>query len=268
MKTMFPSKISYYNKPMRQYFSAPGIYVSEDGRTVIRYYESDLGSSIMPKRPPKRLTVRVDTNGRSYVSTRDYGRLMVEILVATCFCPPCPTPKNNYELVHRDGNLQNCHYKNLEWRKKQPMPQVTIHTTAKSVKLANGLTVHQDGSIYDGKEKLIREISLYDSDTDLFWSIQPRITYYRENKWKRDDRKRATIDSLMAEAGYVAGERSQYKDPVILHKDMDWLNVDSSNLEWCDASDQRYKDYIKKQKEDMNEWNKANNKDFPDSFLN
>lgn len=262
----FQKEFQYYGKRMRPYYKVWGIAVSEDGKTVLRHYEKDFGSSILPQRPAKRLSVQTDKNGECYVSTQDKGRLYVAVMVAACFCPPCPAPQQDYELCHKDGNKTNCHYTNLEWRKKVPTPKVTIHTTAQSVKLSNGLTVHRNGTVYDKKQKLPVEISIYDPDTDLFWSIQPKVSYYRANKWKKEERHKAMMDDLMASAGYVADEKYQFSSPVILHLDGNWLNFDSSNLEWCDASDQRYIDYIKKRTEDMKAWNIANNKDFPDCY--
>lgn len=265
MKNVFQKEFEYYGKRMRPYFRIWGLAVSEDGKTVIRHYENDFESSIISKRPPTRLTIQIDTNGRAYVNTRDHGKLMVAMMVAVCFCPPCPGP--DYELIHKDGNISNCHYQNLEWSKKQPVQQETLHSTIKSIKLSNGLTIHRDGSVYDIKEKLSMSISHYDSDTGLEWSHTPKVNYFRPNRWKRMERKTSDMDALMAEAGYVAGVRSDFTNPRILHKDNDWLNFNSDNLEWCDQADPRYKDYIRKQTEDMNAWNKANNKDFPDSFL-
>lgn len=267
MRQVFQKEFNYYGKRMRPYFRVRGLAVSEDGKTVLRQYDKDFGSSIISARSSARLTVQTDENGIAYVNTKDHGKLMVAGMVAVCFCPPCPHPCNEYELVHKDGNLSNCHYLNLEWKSKSTVPKVTLHTTDKSIKLSNGLIVHNDGIIYDKKQKLKQEISQYDSDTNLFWSIGPRVTYYRKNRWGREERQRATLDELMAAAGYVAGERYQFQNPVILHIDKNWLNVNTSNLEWCDASDQRYVDYRKKRIEDMNTWNKANNKDFPDCYL-
>lgn len=258
-------EFNYYGKRMRSYYRIPGLSVSEDGKTVLRQYEKDFSLSYLPQRPPRKLTIQKDTNGYSYVNTRDYGSLMIDELVATCFCPP--RPGLDYELVHKDGNLGNSHYQNLEWRKKQPVQQSTQHTTAKSIKLPNGLTVHSDGTVYDKKDKLTMSISHFDSDTGLEWSHTPKVNYFRPNRWKRSEKHTADMDALMAAAGYVSGERSDFANPKILHKDNDWLNFHSDNLEWCDQADPLYSNYIRRQTEDMNAWNKANNKDFPDYWL-
>lgn len=241
----FQKEFDYYGKRMRPYFKFGGFAVSEDGKTILRHYENDFKSGIIAQRPAKRLTVHTDKDGRCVVRTQDHGEISVDMMVAACFCPPCPSP--TYELVHKDGNLSNCHYKNLEWQKNQSVIQTTPHTTDKSIKLSNGLTVHKDGSIYDGRVKLNHQISIYDRDTDLFWAIKPQVRFSRSNQWKRMVEKRVSVDSLMAAAGYVGGDKNQFQNPQILHKDNNWLNFDSSNLEWCDVLEQRYIDYAKKQ---------------------
>lgn len=268
MKTPFSKEFDYYGKRMRPFYNLWGFAISDDGKTVLRYYEKDFDGSILAKRPPKRLTIQYDGEGRAYVSTRDHGEIMVDLLVAKCFCVRCPRPYKDYELVHKDGNLANCHYLNLTWQKKVTADsQITIHTATDSIRLQNGLTVHKDGTIEDNGVNLPLEISQYDPDTNLFWSIEPKISYYRSNRWGKVEKKSDQLDALMARAGYIEGEFNSFPNPRILHKDGDWLNHESSNLEWCDASDQRYLDYSKKRTEDMNTWNKNNNKDFPDCFL-
>ena len=57
------------------------------------------------------------------------------------------------------------------------------------------------------------------------------------------------VDDLMNAAGYVGGEKYDLANPVILHKDYNPTNFDSSNLEWVDAIDPRYIEYQKKVEE-------------------
>ena len=71
-------------------------------------------------------------------------------------------------------------------------------------------------------------------------------------QWKRYEWKRIDVDRLMEIAGYVNGNKEQFKDPAILHKDNDWLNFSSDNLEWTDRSDPRYREYHNRKVDDMN----------------
>ena len=68
----------------------------------------------------------------------------------------------------------------------------------------------------------------------------------------------------MAKAGYVDGNKLQFKNPVILHKDGDYKNCASDNLEWCDSSDQRYIDYYNQMADTINALGRNRNKDWPD----
>lgn len=52
-------------------------------------------------------------------------------------------------------------------------------------------------------------------------------------------------------AGYIQGDDADLQEPVILHRDLDWKNFASDNLEWTEATDQRYLDYQAKKKADM-----------------
>lgn len=56
-------------------------------------------------------------------------------------------------------------------------------------------------------------------------------------------------------AGYVSGEKNDFKNPVILHKDNDPMNFHSDNLEYVEDTDTRYIEYKKKQ----NEWKHQRN---------
>ena len=60
-------------------------------------------------------------------------------------------------------------------------------------------------------------------------------------------------------AGYVNENKDRFEHPVILHRDNDWLNFDSDNLEWTDINDPRYKEYYNRTVDEKNrlgrEWN-------------
>ena len=68
----------------------------------------------------------------------------------------------------------------------------------------------------------------------------------------------------MAAAGYVDGNKLQFKNPVILHKDGDYMNCKSSNLEWCEKTDPRYIDYYNKMADTMNALGRERNKYWPE----
>lgn len=150
--------------------------------------------------------------------------------------------------------------RDFEWmEQKQANPYVQAKTD-KQVKLDNGLTVTKSGKVYKGKNICKVGNCIGDGDLDMVVPIEPFVEYDEKiPKWKRTVRKRKRMDDLMDEAGYVNGNKKQFRNPVILHKDNDWMNFDSGNLEWTDKSDPRYKEYHNRKVDDKNalgrKWN-------------
>ena len=58
------------------------------------------------------------------------------------------------------------------------------------------------------------------------------------------------VEDLMADCGYVQGDKYAFAQPVILHKDNNYRNCAVYNLEWVDSSDARYKTYIQQRLKD------------------
>lgn len=180
-----------------------------------------------------------------------------------CFGSPKPTNGQYWVIAHIDGNMQNDHYKNLAWKlRKDAYPYIAASTDTE-VKLNHGIVVHKDGRIYQKKKCHIIDY-LYDSDTDLFIPMIPYIRYEYKNHWKKTETAKLDVENAMAAAGYVDGNKLQFKNPVILHKDGDYMNCSSDNLEWCDASNQRYIEYYNKTADTINELARKRNKDWPD----
>ena len=121
------------------------------------------------------------------------------------------------------------------------------------MKLNNGLTVTKSGKVYKGKSVCEVGNCIGDGDLDMRVPIEPFVEYeVHHRQWKRYEWKRIDVDRLMEIAGYVNGNKEQFGNPVILHKDNDWLNFNSENLEWTDRSDPRYREYHNRKVDDMN----------------
>ena len=232
--------------------------ISEDGLVVEKeFIDKDDGGKLTTYNPK----IHVDNEGLRYIVNKQLGNVRIQDLVAECFCPPKPNDGKDYVLVHKDGNLLNDHYRNLEWRERKLAYPYIQARTDKQVKLDNGLTVTKSGKVYKGKEVCKVDDCIGDGDLDMVVPIEPFVEYEVYHKqWKRYELKSVRVDELMEKAGYVNGNKKQFKDPVILHKDNDWMNFDSDNLEWTDKSDPRYIKYHNKKVDDMNvlgrEWNK------------
>ncbi len=217
-------------------------WVSDDGTMAVISDKNNKWNST----GIKTLKVRKDPSGYM-VATHPYGfEVNIALAVIECFCPPKPKDGNRYMIGHKDGNRGNCHYKNLEW-----VPYHYQHATTNVVKLRYNmktLVIAKDGSIkMDGKNATVYN-SLYDSDMDLEAVISPHICIPRKDSIYPE---RVYIDDIMKYAGYVQGDDAGLKQPVILHRDEDWMNFSSDNLEFVEESDPRYVSYMDKRKKEM-----------------
>ena len=87
------------------------------------------------------------------------------------------------------------------------LSKTTTHTTADRVKPNNGLIVTKDGRILKGKQEEYISDCTGDEDTDLLRCIAP----YVSNPEKQG---KLWMDDLMAIAGYVAGEKYDFTNPL------------------------------------------------------
>ena len=210
------------------------IWVSDDGTSVKE------SKKLKPKIyvPGKELDIKTDSDGEKYVEVRG-GYVYVKKAVYTCFCPQKHKNIGNAEIVYKDGNKSNVHYKNLDVQ-----PLTSKHTTEETYTLLDGLEVTKEGEIYYQDKKQNVHDSMYDGDLDLEVYIAPHI-FNPTGKGRRI----LHIDDLMEQADYVNGDKYSLNHPVILHRDNNPANHDSSNLEWVESTDSRYKDYMDNVKE-------------------
>ena len=214
-----------------RYYKDGYIWVSADG-TVVAVKQRN-GSW-------KYFYIKTDGKGEKYVDT-GYRIIYVKKAVFTCFCY-CDDP-NKTQIWYRDGNPANLYYKNLIARGPQ-----TLHTTAPTFELRNGLTITKEGKVfYGGQEEFISDC-VGDADTELLCCVAPYIS-------NPEGRGKLWMDDLMAESGYVSGERYSLGNPRVLHKDYNPTNFDCSNLEWVESTDTRYMEYQKK----VEEWKHQRN---------
>lgn len=220
-------------KRFRNYING-AIWISDDGISVKESKKLKSGIYV----PGKELDIKTDSEGEKYVEVRG-GYIYVKKAVYTCYCPPKHKDIEYAEIVYKDGNKSNVHYKNLDVQ-----PITSKHTMTDTCTWLNGLEVTKTGEVYYKDKKQNVNDSIYDGDLDLEVYIDPHI-FDPTGK----SRGRIHIDDLMAESGYIDGDKYSLKNPVILHRDYNPVNYDSSNLEWVESTDPRYKDYMGKVKE-------------------
>lgn len=249
----------YMNGVRARKHQASGTKITEDGKYVEKEY---MENGVLKQFNPK---VEIGSNGLRRIYNKKLGYLYIRDIVMDCFGSPKPTDGQDWVIAHLDGNMQNDHYKNLDWKlRKDAYPHIPAKTIDK-VKLNHSIVVHKDGRIYQKGKKCHVTDDLYDSDMDLFVPMPPYIRYEYKNHWKKTETDKLDVEDAMAAAGYVDGNKLQFKDPVILHKDGDYMNCSSNNLEWCEKTDPRYIDYYNKMADTMNALGRKRNKYWPES---
>ena len=239
--------------------NASNTKITEDGKHVEKEY---MENGVLKKFNPK---IEIGKNGLRRILNKKLGYLYIRDIVMDCFGSPKPTDGQDWVIAHLDGNMQNDHYKNLAWKlRKDAYPHIPANTD-KEVKLNHGIVVLKDGRIYQKGKKCHVADYLYDSDMDLFVPMPPYIRYEYKNDWKKTETAKLDVEDAMAAAGYVDGNKLQFKNPVILHKDGDYMNCSSSNMCWCDASAPQYIDYYNKMADTMNALGRKRNKYWPES---
>ena len=237
---------------------ASGTKITEDGKYVEKEY---MENGVLKQFNPK---VEIGNNGLRRILNKKLGYLYIRDIVMDCFGSPKPTDGQDWVIAHLDGNMQNDHYKNLAWKlRKDAYPHIPANTD-KEVKLNHGIVVHKDGRIYQKGKKCHVTDDLYDSDMDLFVPMPPYIRYEYKNYWKKTETAKLDVEDAMAAAGYVDGNKLQFKNPVILHRNGDYMDCSSGNLEFCENTDPRYIEYYNKTVDTHNALGRDYNSNWPD----
>lgn len=236
-------KNNYYNrKHLRKHF-ATGIYVSNDGK----HAERDIKRKATGMDDVLVYDIRKEECGRAYIVDRYKKILYLDNLVLTCFWGREPLDGKKYFPNHKDGNMENAHISNLEWREETPDAIATYEKLEKEAWYQNRkIKATKKGGIKQGTHDLPLCHCIYDSDLDwTYHKPEPWVIYEEKNRWGMTERHRISADKVFEDLGFVNGDKSKFANPVILHHNNDYLDYRSENLEWCDASDQRYIDFQK-----------------------
>jgi len=193
----------------------------------------------------KALKIETDADGYKFVKDWIDCKVYLAEAVAMTFIKKMDFGVGGWYLEHVDGNKANCKADNLQWVKVDPAKD----TPAPVVFYANA-KIYKDSNAWFGKGDTQEQASLkdhiLDTDLDRVWVFETpiRITYEAFGQLTYHD-----VENYMADAGYVKGDKSQFKNPVILHIDLKVDNLVADNLEWCEKDDSRYVEYDKIRKE-------------------
>lgn len=188
----------------------------------------------------KELPIVHDFN-YNFVLLEDGTMLNIVNAVILNFGPSSPNDGKEYVINHKDGDWTNCDYQNLEW-----VPYHYRHSNrAKETLYSNGkfIEVHADGTIWEKGQKFSVRDHWVDHDMDLEYPSNNTFIWILLDE-------RENIEDLMKECGYIQGDNAGLKDPVILHRDLDYHNCAANNLEWTEKTDPRYIKYCEKRYSD------------------
>lgn len=251
----------YYSINYMRIFAPNHSYISSDGKCVKRQYKDSLG--VLTTYEPQ---ITQDCEGRNLIVLKNFPSAYIDEMVMHCWKGPRPNDGKKYFIRHNDGDISNDDVSNLEWveatEENFAAAQVSYDIFNK-MQLLNyfkkklKIKVTKDGKVFQNKEELHPHHEGYDSDTDLsYHSMDETITYSFTNHWGNGETNKIDVDKLMYYFGFVAGDPELLDEPVILHKDKDFTNHNTDNLEWCEKDDPRYIEFrritkIRNKKEDI-----------------
>lgn len=217
------------------------IKVADDGSSV--WLDQGLGI------PPRQLKIETEW-GTEYRYIKLPGRFMTEniyLMNLVIEAAGQPKPGPDYAVMHINGNRSDDRIQNLKWEKLSVIYPYRAAETATSVKQMHfGRTyyVYREGYVKQGSIVPNLRTVTYDADTDLFVPLKsPTVALTYRDGYGHEQKTCMELDRLMDWAGYVNGNRLGFVNPVILHRDADYLNYHSDNLEYCEAFDPRYIHY-------------------------
>lgn len=231
------------NTTFRDFYRIKGLSVAYHGNSIKRTYQN---KNIFNAPTTHDMAIKTDTNGNKYIDTKDYGRLRVDMLVATCFCYK-PTIYHNY-IIHKDGNKSNCSKYNLQWATrdeyrnfyKSELSHTDTETGETWVWSCTAFYVSKSGKVrLNGKDCTVYD-SLYDPDLATERAISPFV-------WDEEGKHRVFVEDLVADAFCDVPEGVNGKQH-IHHKDYDMYNNSADNLEYVDSDNPEYQKYLEERR--------------------
>ena len=221
------------------------IWVADSGDRVFQYDATGFIKGVCK--------ILKDCRGPFVYQSWSGTQIYLDNAVMTCFCPPRPKDGKDYMIGYKDGNIMNCNYHNLKW-----VPYHYQNSTKKKEIFYIGgdkYEVFSNGTIKsDGQIDTILDY-WYDDDVDLYYiTPEPYIDTYSG---------RVKVNQLMNACGFVQGDDAGLQNPVILHRDMNYMSFASDNLEWVEKDDPRYLAYQMQITQDRQARDKEMNGDKP-----
>ena len=162
-------------------------------------------------------------------------------VVLSLFGTPYPHDGKRHMINHKDGNWMNCNYQNLEWipyryRSSVASKEILFYE-GELYEVAPAGIVMKNSSIIPVCEYYYDSVA---GGQELYLEPHIDLGLYTLN-----------MDNIMEAAGYVQGDDSILHSPAILHRDGDYKNFKSENLEWVEETDSRYTKYLQRKKQEQ-----------------
>lgn len=256
----------YYRREYMREYTANSTFISNDGCHVERdYYDQGIKKTYEPK------MYLDNASQRFYIDLRNIGRTYIDEMVIMCYGSRKPKDGKNYVIHHKDWDFRNDHRNNLEWVEDTPQYQAEKAKKMKEYFKALKLQWYKDRKITVDKNCVIKqdgvELSIDNtiSDSDLgyiFHTIKLTVKYQIKVKYQnsgqiRYESKSLEVDKIMDDFGFVEGDKENFKEPVILHINHDFMDFYKGNLKWCEKSDPEYLEYMKQARLDVLAQDKA-----------
>lgn len=236
----------YNGKRYRKFLAVTGLQVADDGKSVVREHKSKSKFTASSWHYHK---IFADKEGNLYIRTNTDGNFRVDFMVATCFCPPAKDGSRRY-VKHKDGNKNNCDYRNLEWITRAEYRQLNINSLSYVDSSTGEIWVWSKGDFYvtasgkvrHGKTDMQIEHLIDDPDVAALRAASPYVSL----GWQSP---RESVEDLVADA--LCTKLQGVVHQVLLHVDYNFLNCEASNLKWVDANDPEYAKYCEQRKKDV-----------------
>lgn len=235
-------KKKYNRKFLKKHFDT-NIYVSIDGE----HAERDIQIKKTGQDTVFNYDIYREECGRAFIVDKYKGNLYLDELVLTCYRGNPPKTGKKYFPYHKNGDMSDSNASNLEWKEETAATIGAYRKLEREAWCKNcKIMVLQDGTIMqDGQ--VLNKIGQID-DADMGWIYHKPyhwIKYRIKNHWENYDDKSINVDEIFDDLGFIDDYRSEFSNPVILHRNNNYEDYSMGNLEWCDASDDRYKTFDK-----------------------
>ncbi len=219
-------------------------HITPDGKIHGEYFDKNVGKKVYYLHRNF-----IGSGGKPYIK-KAKGLFYVEELVIEAYHGQKPQDGKDWIIYHKDGDITNNSADNLQWLERgvaYPLQQPA--NPDKSCRLNFNIYVYRDGTIKQKGKVCSFRNSLYDRDVAMSCPIEPHVDFQVKGRYGYERTSRPVIE-LFEEAGYINNNKLHFKNPVVLHRDNNYMNFAADNLEWVEEDDPRLVTFYQQKKAD------------------